>query len=64
MEPVLVTETDLRSIDRLWLREKDITTLESGDFSGLSNLQYLNLARNELARCPTAYSTTSPGCSR
>ena len=48
----LVTETDLRSIDRLWLREKEITSLKSGDFSGLSNLQLLNLADNELRALP------------
>ena len=47
-----VTETDLRSIDRLWLREKEITSLKSGDFSGLSNLQLLNLADNELRALP------------
>ena len=48
----LVTETDLRSIDRLWLKEKGITTLKSGDFSGLSNLQLLHLADNELRALP------------
>ena len=48
----LVTETDLRSIDRLWLREKEITSLKSGDFSGLSNLQLLHLANNELSALP------------
>ena len=48
----LVTETDLRSIDRLWLREKEITSLKSGDFSGLSNLHLLHLANNELSALP------------
>ena len=48
----LVTGTDLRSITRLWLKEKEITTLKSGDFSGLSNLQLLHLARNELSALP------------
>ena len=41
----LVTGTDLRSITRLSLSEKGITTLKSGDFSGLSNLRTgLNLS--------------------
>ena len=34
----LVTDMNLGGITRLWLSEKGITTLKSGDFSGLSNL--------------------------
>ena len=48
----LVTDMDLRSIDRLWLKERGITTLKSGDFSGLSNLRFLHLADNELRALP------------
>ena len=48
----LVTDMDLGGITRLRLKEKGITTLKSGDFSGLSNLQHLNLADNELRAIP------------
>ena len=44
-----VTDTELSGIIRLALSEKGITTLKSGDFSGLSNLQHLNLVDNELS---------------
>ena len=47
-----VTDTELSAIIRLALSEKGITTLKSGDFSGLSNLQHLNLADNELSALP------------
>ena len=47
-----VTDTELSGIIRLALSEKGITTLKSGDFSGLSNLQHLNLADNELSALP------------
>ena len=47
-----VTDTDLSGITRLALSEKGITTLKSGDFSGLSNLRHLNLADNELSALP------------
>ena len=47
-----VTGMDLSGIIRLALSEKGITTLKSGDFSGLSNLQHLNLADNELSALP------------
>ena len=48
----LVTDMDLGGITRLWLSEKGITTLKSGDFSGLSNLQWLILDNNELSALP------------
>ena len=48
----LVTDIDLGGITRLRLKEKGITTLKSGDFSGLSNLQFLHLADNELRALP------------
>ena len=44
-----VTDTDLSGIIRLALSEMGITTLKSGDFSGLSNLRHLNLVDNELS---------------
>ena len=47
-----VTDADLGSITRLALSENGITTLKSGDFSGMSNLQHLNLADNELSALP------------
>ena len=47
-----VTDTDLSGITRLALSGKGITTLKSGDFSGLSNLRHLNLADNELSALP------------
>ena len=47
-----VTDVDLGSITRLPLSEKGITTLKSGDFSGMSNLQLLHLADNELSALP------------
>ena len=47
-----VTDTDLSGIIRLALSEKGITTLKSGDFSGLSNLRHLNLVDNELSALP------------
>ena len=47
-----VTDTDLSGITRLALSEKGITTLKSGDFSGLSNLRHLNLVDNELSALP------------
>ena len=47
-----VTGMDLSGIIRLAFSEKGITTLKSGDFSGLSNLQHLNLADNELSALP------------
>ena len=48
----LVTDMDLGGITRLRLKEKGITTLKSGDFSGLSNLKFLHLADNELRALP------------
>ena len=47
-----LTDMELSGIIRLALSEKGITTLKSGDFSGLSNLQHLNLADNELSALP------------
>ena len=47
-----VTDTELSGIIRLALSEKGITTLKSGDFSGMSNLQHLNLDNNELSALP------------
>ena len=48
----LVTGTDLRSITELSLSEMGITTLKSGDFRGLSNLEWLFLSNNELSVLP------------
>ena len=44
-----VTETHLAAITRLNLRNKGITALKSGDFSGLSGLTDLNLYGNQLS---------------
>ena len=47
-----VTETHLASITSLNLRNKDITALKSGDFSGLTGLTDLNLYGNQLSSLP------------
>ena len=47
-----VTETHLASITSLNLRNKDITALKSGDFSGLTGLTNLNLYGNMLGSLP------------
>ena len=47
-----VTETHLASITNLNLRNKDITALKSGDFSGLTGLTNLNLYGNMLGSLP------------
>ncbi len=47
-----VTETHLASITSLNLRNKDITALKSGDFSGLTGLTNLNLYGNQLSSLP------------
>lgn len=47
-----VTETHLAGITGLNLRNKSITTLKSGDFSGLSGLTSLNLYNNQLSTLP------------
>ena len=47
-----VTSAQLRTITRLDLRSKSIKALKSGDFDNLTNLEHLNLGRNELASLP------------
>ena len=47
-----VTDTHLASITNLNLRNKDITALKSGDFSGLTGLTNLNLYGNMLGSLP------------
>ncbi len=47
-----VTEAHLATITSLNLRGKSITTLQSGDFSGLTGLTSLNLYNNELSSLP------------
>ena len=47
-----VTETHLTAITNLNLRNKGITELQSGDFSGLTGLTNLNLYGNELSSLP------------
>ena len=49
---VAVTETHLTAITSLNLRDKAITKLKSGDFSGLTGLTNLNLYGNELSSLP------------
>ncbi|MCG9129720.1 leucine-rich repeat domain-containing protein, partial [Candidatus Poribacteria bacterium] len=50
--PVDVTETHLAAITSLNLRNKGITELKSGDFSGLTGLVSLNLHGNQLNSLP------------
>lgn len=47
-----VTETYLGTITSLNLRNKGITELKSGDFSGLTALTSLNLHNNQLSSLP------------
>lgn len=47
-----VSETQLANITSLNLRSKGITTLKSGDFSGMTGLTSLNLYNNELSSLP------------
>ncbi len=47
-----VTETHLAAITALNLREKGITVLKTGDFSGMTGLTSLNLYDNELSSLP------------
>lgn len=47
-----VTETRLVAITSLNLRSKSITSLKSGDFSGMTGLTSLNLYNNELSSLP------------
>ena len=47
-----VTETHLAAITRLNLRNKVITSLKSGDFSGMTGLTDLNLYGNQLSSLP------------
>lgn len=49
---VEVTDADLAAITALNLREKELTTLKSGNFSGMSRLTSLNLYDNELSELP------------
>ena len=48
-----VTEEHLSSITLLQLFNKSITSLKTGDFSGLPSLEKLNLDNNSLANLPT-----------
>ena len=47
-----VTETQLASITELNLRNKEISTLQSGDFSGMTALTNINLYDNNLYNLP------------
>ena len=47
-----VTHTQLAAITSLNLRSKEITTLKSGDFSGMTGLTSLNLYNNQLSSLP------------
>ncbi len=47
-----VTDAHLREIGSLNLRNKGITALKAGDFSGLTNLRTLNLYGNSLSALP------------
>ena len=47
-----VTETHLAAITSLNLRNKSITALNSGDFSGMTGLTNLNLYGNQLSSLP------------
>ena len=47
-----VTETHLAAITYLSLRDAGITTLQSGDFSGLTGMTQLNLYGNQLSSLP------------
>ncbi len=47
-----ITDTHLAAITSLDLRNKDITALKAGDFSGLTNLSTLNLYGNSLSALP------------
>ncbi len=47
-----VTESQVAAITSLNLRNKGITSLKTGDFSGMVSLSNLNLYRNQLRRVP------------
>ncbi len=47
-----VTESQVASITSLNLRTKGITSLKTGDFSGMASLSNLNLFGNQLRRAP------------
>ncbi len=47
-----ISETDLRTVTNLNLRDKSITSLKAGDFSGLTALTNLNLHKNQLHNLP------------
>ena len=47
-----VTEAHLKTITRLDLNDKSITSLKAGDFDGLSALQAINLTDNQLSTLP------------
>ena len=49
---VEVTEDRLAGIRKLDLSGKNISTLRSGDFAGLTQLEFFNLANNELVQLP------------
>ena len=47
-----INETHLAKIQELTLASKNISTLKTGDFSGLTGLKNLNLSNNKLRRLP------------
>ena len=48
-----VTEAHLAAITQLFLSNKGITSLKSGDFDGLTALTWLSLAHNEISSLPS-----------
>ena len=50
-----VTEEDLTGISLLYLRNEEISTLRTGDFTGLTGLANLDLSRNLLTALPADF---------
>ena len=42
----------MQNLTKLWLDYNQISTIESGAFSGIPNLEMLSLSRNKLERIP------------